>query len=198
MRRATSKPAEVIREATGREPTDIYGEAREAHSDLPDDIDDDDKAMLLMELGLRIMGADPQGGLIGALGQAGIGTIGSWRHVRDRRRAERLAQQDDELQQRRHYETLDSRERQAQATEAGRDRRHAETLQSQGADRASRERQAQGDTGPLVPIYDPQTGQTTYGTREQALGRATPPKGGLTVYDPQTGQPLVSTGGIPG
>ena len=29
MRRATSKPAEVIREATGREPTDIYGEARE-------------------------------------------------------------------------------------------------------------------------------------------------------------------------
>ena len=53
------------------------------------------------------------------------------------------------------------------------------------------------DAGPLVPVFDPETGQASYATREQALGHMAPPKSGgvqITGYDEQ-GRPLIQVGG---
>lgn len=49
------------------------------------------------------------------------------------------------------------------------------------------------DAGPLVPVFDPGTGQTTYGTREQAVGKLAPPKSGMEVRDAQ-GNVIFRTG----
>ncbi len=52
---------------------------------------------------------------------------------------------------------------------------------------------------PLVPVFDPATGETRFRTRAEAVGQMAPPKTGMEVVtDPATGQTVVRTGVTPG
>jgi len=76
----------TVKAATGKGPGEIARVLEEQTGEkLPEGLSEEDKGLLLLEMGLRVMTADPQGGLIGALGQAGLGTMGSWREMKRRR-----------------------------------------------------------------------------------------------------------------
>jgi hypothetical protein len=152
---AMASPAAAL-EASGVDVEPTFGQATEGHEDVPGDLSKDDKAMILMEMGLRIMSADPRGGLLGAIGQAGLGTMGSWRDIRaSRAKSARDAYEFEALRGDKSEERK-ARAEAASAKEEAADRRHGEALASRERIAAAREagltaRGAAGGTGAGKP-----------------------------------------------
>lgn len=73
----------------------LYDELRKqtGHNPKDDDLTSEDKAQVMMELGLSIMAAGGQHGqtFLGAIGAGGLQAMGSWRQMKAQRKAENLA-----------------------------------------------------------------------------------------------------------
>ena len=93
---ATQDPAAAFERSGDMTVDEGFENLRKASSEpIPDDLSRQEKGMLLMQLGLGVMAGGP--GLLRALGESGLGMMGTWHDLRQERLAKGRAERADKV-----------------------------------------------------------------------------------------------------